>query len=537
MKPTMKDNNMKLEVLRLHNEGFASRAISAMTGISKSSINYFLGKVTHSNFWEDFDKKPVIQGELDAPDVKRKRLEGNRFVITSAQNNTYVFRTAFQSLLSYCDYNDAQLIVGTYTYNKNGFQNLNKDSDGIWFDPYLNDYIIEESVELADGLIFNGEMNILPTAVNPLSGLQGYNKGNSGIIPHAKLQMESIPRHKHTEPTFLYTTGTITQRNYIQQKAGLKSSFHHVYSALIVEIDDNEDWFVRQLVFDKSGSFYDLDVLYTPDGPVFNQRAEAITYGDLHAERADYEACTASFVDPMNSMLAVLKPKYQFVHDTIDFNARNHHNIDNPYHRFKAWKKGQDTVEFSIDTAANALSLMVENSEPDCEVMAVESNHDQALGRWLKDTDYRKDPPNAVYYLFLQYQHYRAMENDEPFHLFEFAVRDKLEPSEDERITFLKEDTSFMICGPDGVENGSHGHRGINGSRGSTNQFRQLNTRINKGHSHVAEIKDGVYSAGTLSQLDMGYNVGPTNWSHSNIVTYPNGKRSIVTIKNGKWRI
>jgi hypothetical protein len=535
-KPTLRNDEIKLEVLRLHNEGLPSRMIAAITGVSKSSVNYFLGKVTHADFWEDFDKKPVISGELDSPEKKRRRLTHNRFVITSAQNNSYVFRKAFQSLTTYCTYNDAQLIVGTYTYNKNGFQNLNKESDDIWFDPYLEPYILNESCELADGLVYNGELNILPTAVNPLSGLQGYNKGDSGIVPHAKLRMESIPRHKFTEPTFLYTTGTITQRNYIQQKAGQKAAFHHVYSALVVEVDTDGDWFVRQLVFDKDGCFYDLDVFYTPDkSPEESQRVEAITYGDLHAEQADMEACAASFISPVNSMLTLLKPKYQFVHDTIDFNARNHHNIDNPYHRFRVWKDGKDTVEYSIEMAGQALSTMVDNAEPDCRVVVVESNHDQALGRWLRDTDYRKDPPNAVYYLKLQYQNYRSMDEGRPFHLFEYAVRDKLEDAEGDKIVFLKEDDSFEICGPDGIENGYHGHRGINGSRGSTQQFRKLNTRMSKGHSHTAEIVDGVYSAGTLSKMDLGYNVGGTTWSHSNIVTYPNGKRAIVTIKNGKW--
>jgi hypothetical protein len=35
----------------------------------------------------------------------------------------------------------------------------------------------------------------------------------------------------------------------------------------------------------------------------------------------------------------------------------------------------------------------------------------------------------------------------------------------------------------------------------------------------------------------MGYNKGPSSWSHSHVITYPNGKRSIITLqKNGNWR-
>ena len=55
-------------------------------------------------------------------------------------------------------------------------------------------------------------------------------------------------------------------------------------------------------------------------------------------------------------------------------------------------------------------------------------------------------------------------------------------------------------------------------------------------HTHQAGIYDGVYTAVTSSVLDLGYNRGPSSWSHSHIVTYANGKRAIITIWNGKWR-
>lgn len=529
------DDEVKVEILRLLHEGYSCRRISAYLGIPKTTITDFVSQKTYRAFWDSIQKTPIAGGILDSPEKSRKKFKGSRFVFTSAQNNTFVFKEFVDALKMYCVERNAELIIGGFTYNKHGFLNFSKETDGLWYDPYIAAYMNNESTTISDNLVWAGEIDILPTAVNPLSGLEGYTKKASMIVPHAKLHLKSVPRMKGKDPTFLYTTGCCTKRNYTSRKASCKASFHHIYSALVVEIDDEGDWFIRQLVADQSGSFQDLEKIYTPTGS-YNQRVEAITYGDLHAERADLEACAASFINPMHSMLAVLNPKYQFVHDTIDFNARNHHNIDNPYHRFKAWKEGKDTVEHSIEMAAQVLTTMVDNANEDCQVVVVESNHDQALGRWLKDTDYRKDPPNAVYYLFLQYNKYRAMDEERSFHLFEFAVRDKLDARESDKIVFLKEDDSFVICDPDGIENASHGHRGINGARGSTQQFRKLNTRINKGHSHTAEIVDGVYSAGTLSKMDMSYNLGGTTWSHSNIITYPNGKRTIVTIKNGKWR-
>jgi hypothetical protein len=47
---------------------------------------------------------------------------------------------------------------------------------------------------------------------------------------------------------------------------------------------------------------------------------------------------------------------------------------------------------------------------------------------------------------------------------------------------------------------------------------------------------DGAYGAGVTGKLDMKYNKGPSSWSHSHIVTYPNGMRAIVTMWDGRWR-
>ena len=66
--------------------------------------------------------------------------------------------------------------------------------------------------------------------------------------------------------------------------------------------------------------------------------------------------------------------------------------------------------------------------------------------------------------------------------------------------------------------------------------FARMGRKSNTGHSHSAGIYDGAYRAGVTGSLDQGYNVGPSSWSHSHIVTYPNGKRTIVTVKENAWR-
>lgn len=529
---SLDSNDIKIEVLRLLNEGMPLSQISQRVGVSSSTISRFVNKKTYAEWWEQ-NQKPIAAGYVKDHREEIPRLEGNRFIITSAQNNTYVHRQFLESLETMAKRIDAKIIVGTFSYNTNGFQNLQK-GDGEWFDPLIQKYIYDEPAVLAEGLAWCGELNILPTAVNPLSGLHSYTKGSSGIVPHAKLQLESLPTHKVDDARMMYTTGAVTKRNYIQKKAGQKASFHHVFGALLVEIDESGDWFVRQLVAEgDTGRFYDLDTLYTPYGYYDNQRVEAINWGDIHVEKLDDEVADASFFrGEDDSMLDALKPKYQFIHDVLDFQARNHHNIKDPYFRYKMHVRKRGTVESDV----MGVRWFLQKVQRDfCKTVVVESNHDLAIKRWLRESDYKTDPENALFFLECQLEMYRAIKEgrEHDFSILEHVVK-KHGMLDD--VIFLRTDESFVICGPEGIECGQHGHLGINGSRGAITAYQKIGTRHNLGHSHSAAIKDGVYQAGVSATLDMGYNLGGSSWSNSHIVTYANGKRAIVTLKNGKYK-
>lgn len=530
-KGLLDNDNIKVEVLRLENEGLSVRKISERLGISKTSIHDFLSKKNYREWW-DQNEKPIASGSLYDHHQNIKQLNKKRYIVTSAQNNTFVHEQFLQSLETAAEYLDAQIIVGTFSYNLNGFQNLEK-SEGEWFDPKIVDYVLDEPVQLADGLLWCGELNILPTAVNPLSGLQSYTRSDSGIVPHAKVQLESLPTHK-TEPCrMMYTTGAVTLRNYIEKKTGQKASFHHVFGALLVEVDDDGDWFVRQLIADSdTGIFQDLDVVYTPTDVLKNAQVEAINWGDIHVEKLDWTAANACFDKYQeDSMLDTLRPKYQFIHDAIDFTSRNHHNRNDPYFLFKQYYHGNESVEADVMEVRNVLKEMYRNW---CELVIVESNHDLALKRWLKEADYKSDPVNAVFFLECQLEMYRAIQRgDFEFSVLEHKVKEGVDYF-DENVRFLKTDESFKIC--DSIECGMHGHIGVSGSKGTASGFTKLGSRVNIGHSHSAKIVDGVYQAGHMMDLDkVDYAKGPSTWSVSHIVTYPNGKRTIITMTKGKW--
>lgn len=479
-------------------------------------------------------EKPIAGGVVTAPDEQRPTLTGRRFVFTSAQNNTHVHPDFWSALQTFCRYNDATLHVSRFTYNKNGWNNhggVSKDQpdedDDIWYDPVVRPFLLDRQVKVADGLLFCGELDILPTAALPLNTLQNYTGHNSGIVPHAKVHMQSFATMKHEAAKFMYSTGTCTLRNYIERKAGQVATFHHTFGALYVEIDEDGDWFVRQLLADDNGVFFDIASAYGPgwvtDADTFGDTL--VTLGDIHIEQIDHAALEGAL-----SMCRATRPSDVFVHDLIDFQPRNHHNVADPFFRAAQHFHGINVVEQGMLAGARFLSGLRTNF-PDTTVNVVRSNHDQAFERWLRDDKALLDPANARYWHEANCALLRSIEEGAPADIFVWAMRRT--GCDMTGVRFIAEDESVVM---NGIEHGMHGHRGPNGARGNPKAFRQLGRKTNTAHTHSAGIIDGVWTAGLLAKLDMGYNVGPSSWSHSNIITYPSGKRAIITQRGRKWR-
>lgn len=472
---------------------------------------------------------PIAGGTISNPTANRRVATGKRFVITSAQNNTRIHDKLFDTLLHYCEYNDAELMVSCFYYNKNGFQNGKRQE--AWFDDRVKPYLVNESVQLADGLVFNGELNILPTARNPLSGFATYNGNQSGIIPHVKMELQPLPSPNVDEARSLYTTGTVTMRNYIQQKAGQLAEWDHIFGAVVVEVADDGTWFVRQLHAESgTGCFYDLNTYYTPKGVTATDvPVSAIQFGDVHRDKLRKEIADLCWGADY-SLAAQLTPDYVFLHDLHDHARRNHHNIKDPYFLFKQFTEGKECVR---DEVQNTVGLLEDMAQFSAEVIVVESNHDLALERWLKEQDYRRDPVNAMFFLEMQLHNYTAMSKGKDLQTFKTAC-ELVNGGSFENVTFLKTDEPFRIHG---IEMGQHGHLGNSGARGSAQAFRKQGIKFNIGHSHAPLIKGGVYQAGAcMLVVDAGYANGGSSWAVGHIITYPNGKRTIITCKNNKWR-
>jgi hypothetical protein len=508
--------------------------IAQEMGIARGTVHHHIEKMGGI-------KKPIaagsIKGTIEEPAKLPTKNAIKRYILTSAQNNTYVNKPFWHNLLALAEHYKAKILVGTFSYNQNHYGELavKKDKakeaeEELWFDPAIEPYICDDRIELGEGLVWCGEMNIMPTAEDPLSGLETYSHRKSAIFPHVKLAMRSIATMQGEGTKLNYTTGTTTLKNYIQKKAGLKAEHHHSYSCLVVEVNHEGNWWVRQVGAAHSDcELQDLDVKVKDGVVTTNNTVEAITWGDLHA----------TIIDPVveklsQDMLDTLKPKVQFLHDVMEGVSVNHHEAKNPHAKYKAYLRGLISVENEVETTIEKVKAY---ERPWSHVVVVDSNHDNWITKWLQEHDYRQDPINARFFLEAQLATYQGLEDSleeekEPFHMLEWAMRKYGCP---ESIQFLRVDESYRICN-DKIECGQHGHLGPNGQRGTPQNLNKIGRRANTAHTHSAGIYNGLFVAGTSTKLRWDYAKGPSSWSWSHTVTYPNGMRAIVTMFAGRWR-
>lgn len=451
------------------------------------------------------------------------------FVFTCAQNATSP-HPVFQTLLRYCDYRRAHLVVIPLRYhNPTSLWGDEARSDDWWHHD-IAPYLLDQRFNLNKHLTALADIKTQPTAVNPLAGLETITGSRSAIVGHPRIEMLTIPTPQSKLPKMLYSTGCVTRKNYVSAKAGKKAEFHHSYGALVVE-RDGDLFFPRQLNATPDGCFYDLDYYYTPRGRRRAPRAAALVMGDSHIEFIDPAVVEATFGS--RGIVRTLRPEALVWHDAHDFYARNHHHNGRVFTNYAKHLSDMDNVERLLD---ETFAFIDRHTPRDTRNIFVASNHPDALARWVAETDPKADSKNVLFWAHTfaaMLGNTRMTESGaSTVDPFEYWARYKLRCYE--RSSFLARDQSCRIRN---IEVGFHGDQGLNGARGTVRGFTKIGTKSVVGHHHSPAIQGGVYCVGTSSRLHLEYNHGPSSWAHTHCIIYPNGKRTLVTIINGKWRV
>lgn len=511
--------------------------------VTAPSTRYRLDRTNGTKVLEIGRPRTWLQDTLRVAPIKNYK--GRTFILTGAQNDTDIDIVLWENLKAYAEHLGADIVVGPWTYETSWWDENNPASRS--YHSELEEYLCFGQMEIGEEFIFAGEMNTLPTATRPIGDLTTYSKGRWAVFPHPRLQLISMPAIDPGDQGFqIMTTGAVTKPQVIPRKAGIKSIDNHTMGATIVEFDSDGDIFARQITASpEDSSFQDLDTLVRNGRVYTGQSVEVLTVADMHSAKMGSKNALSTFGFDYKTgkkqkcnLIDELRPKLVVAHDIHDHESRNHHHREDVSHNYEMAYRGRESVEEEVQRSSKILDCLMDK---DVNVLVVESNHDKALERYIREGRYRQDGINMMYGLKLDQAYHKWVEHlsdaldaeKDPgsFSLLEWAIRD-MNPRLN-RVTWSHDNGSYIV---NGVQLGWHGDRGVNGTRGSLYGFSRMGHKITFGHTHTPGIMDGAMCGGVM-ELSHGYNKGPSAWCVTHVIQYPNGSRCLVTMQKGKYRL
>lgn len=496
------------------------KSLVQLFGKSERTVRKWCSEKLNFKEKKDIEPEQFTQAKSKIFDKRKKR-----FIITWAQNNTSVHTKFLKNIEAYANHINAgiHVIAGRYK-NPTSVWSEQQETEEFW-DSKIVKYLDANRHDIHKFVSILSDIKIQPTAVNPMTGMQALSGVNSCVFGSPKVQMEMISVLDGNAPKMMLTTGAITLQNYTDSKSGKVGEFHHTFGFVIVEIKDDEVFFVRQVTADdKNGNFSDL-YFTVEDGVVYlAEEIEAIVLGDLHCGHHDEDLLKTTF-DLMNK----IKPKHVILHDVFDGDSISHHQMKDPFVQYGKEVMGTNDLGKEI----NEMMSVLDNFKNFKNVVIVRSNHDDFVDRWLKNEDWKKQPTfkNAPLYMDLSS---RLLKQYSKGGNAVIGVIPELIKEKYPKFITLNRSASYRVKN---WELGQHGDIGSNGSRGSLLQFRKLNTKIVVGHYHSPGRKDGALAVGTSTKLRVGYNNGPSTWLQSHVIIHKDGKAQHINfIKDKKGK-
>jgi hypothetical protein len=494
------------------------------TNAGNEKQNYKCRSCTHKT------TAPLKKPAVESVPMRTKLPQKKRYLITAAQNATPIHKAFWQAFLRCADYYGAEKVVIPGRYKNPTSQWTQDNKDHEWWDDAVVPYLCDGWIQLNERLVIVGDVKVQWASRKPLVGLDALTKDMSGIIGHGSRGLRSIATPQYKHPKLMFTTGACTVANYTDSKAGALGEFNHCLGALIVEIDaaHGNAFYVRQLDATRDGSFIDLDMEFTPDGVRPAKPALSATIADLHFRWALPEVLEATLTAP-DSLVKLTDPRYFIWHDVLDFHSRNHHHDEDWITRYGKWKFGIECVKTEMDEVIQFLNKHTPKGK---QSIIVSSNHDRASTKWLKKADPKYDPVNAKFYHECCLRVMEAIDKSIGGITYADAFVSYAKTLANDNVYYLDEGESKALMR---VEHGFHGDRGPGGSRGSTANLSKMGIKVTKGHDHTAAILDACYSVGKATGM-LEYEKGaPSAHTNSHVLQYANGKRTIITIINGRF--
>jgi hypothetical protein len=440
--------------------------------------------------------------------------------LTQAVERTPVHDGFWRNVLTYREHLDARLRVHLSHYkNLNNPYDSDSNEDAWWADEVLP-YAFGKRIPIGDDTVFAADVRVVPTASNPLSGLQLLGRESNVVVPHTRQHLKSYPSAQSDQPKIHYSTGACTLPWYSDTKLGVKAREHHIFGFVIVETRPNGCSFLRNVNARSSdGSFVDsARGLWVHDGVVeYAPPAQAIRIGDSHA----HEQCEIT-IRAVEDIIARCEPERVVMDDVYSHSVAGHRlERDNWVHAMQR-ERSVDTVKSEL---IQSWALMERLGCTD----VMDSNHHHHLDEWCDNTDARQDHRNLEVWATLLTDKVR----DPDMPAYEAAARrwGPWAPGEGPR--FWRRGERCVI----GKVRHDHGHEGFSGTRGSAGQWHKAGCLMTTAHTHVETIRDGHYCVGHTSDATKHEytDITKSNWSHSVCVQDHLGKRQIIRIVDGVY--
>jgi len=476
--------------------------------------------------------KPAADTQTGYTESQRDQLpvlDGEVFVITSAQNNTITtgFEDQLLDLVNAIRFagRDAQLIVTPVYYNKNAFSPAVEKEDEV-FNPKITPYLQLDDVWLFErnACLLANTSAVLPTNKRPVNAAAKLNGGELiTVVPSPKQQYRTLPRLNDQAIKKAITTGSCTAYNYTRSRAGAEAEKDHKQAAIIVYKCDG-GYNVTNVFQGKDGS---LNVVLPELEYYYGRLPEAGKLGDLHCEVHDH-----AFWEKTLDFLDKIKPSFIAVDDILHFSTRSHHNRNSGKHLYA---NRHESVENDLKQVIDQLSTLAGLIDT---VYITESNHNSALDNWLDDSSVnpKQDSHNSKLYYLLNWLVCDTLDQGI---CDQNALQIALENADLTTLPELPKNVHFgrmdQPCRPLRFDYSQHGHKGANGSVGNPNQFSDWNIELITGHTHSPCIIGEVFTTGVTARLNQGYNRGgASSWDHGHMMEYSNGQVQLITLNPQK---
>jgi len=443
----------------------------------------------------------------------------SKFLITTAVAESPPCQSTLDVLKCFCEHENAELIIIPVTFHQKGGRfNLIFEKGEI--SHLLRDYVIYKDIQLNNSLVIKSGLNIRPTAINPIAGLNNMAGKKSMIVGSPTMQVLHLPVPRGNYPKTIATTGAVTLPNYGSTPTGGKGAFYHMSGAKIIEVKG--DSFSQRELCVKDGVAYDFDRCYLEDGSMTTgNNISGVVFGDTHWGQHCPKVHQHTFES--GGLIDLVRPEAVVYHDLFSGQSINPHHGAIQKGAFKM------TVEEEL---RGAIDYAISNTYDGCDIVIPNSNHNDFFNRWISNEKVswmHMSKANADFYL----DQARKLSNSRRVDNTGVVYHDAFVEYVNDMVGKMK---GFYALGMDesytimDYEVGQHGHVGVSGSRGSPNQFVSAPNKTITGHCHSGQRRSGHMAVGTSTVLNMDYTKGLNRSTNTHALVYPNNTTSLTTM-------